>query len=87
MAEPITIISLVSSIITLIDFDLKVVSGTHNVRGSLHGTTAELHELDLIVEEVRRSNELTKKQHSSGQKLSNDELRILAMAVECGRMV
>ncbi|KAH8759553.1 hypothetical protein F5882DRAFT_479407 [Hyaloscypha sp. PMI_1271] len=74
MADPITIIGLVSSIITLVDFGLKVVSGTKNVRDSLHGTTAEVRELDLIVEEVRLSNDLVKKQQSSGQKLSNDDL-------------
>ena len=87
MADPITIIGLVSSIITLVDFGLKVVSGTKNVRDSLHGTTAEVRELDLIVEEVRLSNDLVKKQQSSGQKLSNGELHILAMVAECDQLV
>lgn len=87
MADPITIISLVSGIITFIDFGLKVVSGTKNVRDSLHGTTAEVRELDIIVEDVRRSNDLVKRQQSSGQKLSNDELCILAMVVECEKLV
>jgi len=87
MADPITIIGLVSSIITLVDFGLKAVSGTKNVRDSLHGTTAEVRELDLIVEEVRLSNDLVKKQQSSGQKLSNGELHILAMVAECDQLV
>ncbi|RYP08545.1 hypothetical protein DL765_008750 [Monosporascus sp. GIB2] len=88
MADPITIISLVSSIITFVDFGFKVVSGTKNVRDSLHGTTAEVRELDLILEEVRCSNDLAKRQQqSSGQKLSNDELRVLAMVAECEKLV
>ncbi|KAF2795555.1 hypothetical protein K505DRAFT_416360 [Melanomma pulvis-pyrius CBS 109.77] len=87
MADPITIISLASSIITFIDFGLKVISGTKNVRDSLHGTTAEVHELDIVMEDIQRSNNLAKKQQSSGQKLSSDEVRILEMVGECELLV
>lgn len=87
MADPITIIGLVSSIITFVEFGLKVVSGTKNVRDSAHGTTAEVHELDLILEDVRRSNDLVKKQQSSGSGLSDDELHTLAMVAECDKLV
>jgi len=87
MADPVTIISLVASILTFVDFGLKVVSGTRSIRDSAHGTTAEVHELDLIVEDVRSSNDLVKKQQSSGQKLSKDEQRILSMVAECENLV
>jgi hypothetical protein len=87
MADPITIISLVASILTFVDFGLKVVSGTRNVRDSAHGTTTEIRELDLIVEDVRSSNDLVKKQQWSGRKLSKDEQLILAMVAECENLV
>ena len=87
MADPITIIGLVASIITFADFGLKVVSGSRNVRDSAHGTTAEVRELDLIVEDVRSSYDLVKKQQSSYLKLSKDETNILDMVLECENLV
>jgi len=87
MADPVTIIGLVASILTFIDFGLKVVSGTRNVHDSAHGTTAEVRELDLIVADVRSSNDMVKKQQLSGRKLSEDEQQILAMVAECEKLV
>jgi hypothetical protein len=86
MADPITIIGLASSIITFVEFGLKVVSGAKGIRDSQHGTTAEIHQLDLIVADVRALNTEVKQQQLSHKKLSEDELRILAMVTECERL-
>ena len=86
MNDPITIIGLVSGIITFVDYGFKVVSGTKNLHDSVRGTTAEVHELDLILEEVRSSNNLARQQHSSGQKLSSGESNILAMVEQCEKL-
>lgn len=83
MAETLAIIGLASNIISFVDFSLKLFSGIEIVRDSLHGTTADIHELDLIVEDVQRLNERVIGQKSAGQTLSKDELRILAIANEC----
>ncbi|KAI2631192.1 hypothetical protein GGS21DRAFT_168574 [Xylaria nigripes] len=87
MPDPATIIGLVSGIISFIDFGLKVVSEAKHVRDSAHGTTAEIHELDLIIDDVRCSNDQVKRQQSSRAELSRDEARILAMVTECEKLV
>ncbi|KAI1750161.1 hypothetical protein F4782DRAFT_255602 [Xylaria castorea] len=87
MADPATIIGLVSGIISFVDFGLKVASGTKKVRDSLHGTTAEIRELDVIIDDVRRSNALIKKQQLSREELSHDERSLLMMVVECEKLV
>lgn len=83
MAETLAIIGLASNIISFIDFGLKLFSGIGIVRDSLHGTTPEIRELDLIVEDVQRLNAGVIGQKSTGQTLSKDELRISATANEC----
>lgn len=54
MAE---VISMVSSVITLLDFGCKVVSGTRSVRDSAHGTAPDVHELELILKDIHDSHE------------------------------
>jgi len=83
MAEALAIIGLVSNIISFIDFGIKFASGARNVRDSVHGTTAEVRELELIVEDVKRYHERVKKQQASGQKLSVHEDHILGMVQQC----
>ena len=83
MAEALAIVGLVSNIISFIGFGLKVASGARNVRDSLHGTTADLHELQLIVADVRKFNNQVRQQRSSGHRLSKHEINILAMVKEC----
>ena len=75
MAEALAIVGLASNIISFVDFGFKVASEARNVRDSLHGTTAEVRELELIVDEVSRYRRLT-----------NDEERILEMAGQCERV-
>jgi len=83
MAEALAIIGLVSNILSFIDFGIKFSSGVRNVRDSLHGTTAEVQELELIVEDVERYHERVKIQQASGQKLSVHEKHILGMVQQC----
>lgn len=83
MADPSALIGLVSSVITFIDFGLKIVSEIKNVRDSKHGTTAEAHELRMIIDHIRQLNDQVKGQHLSRQSLSPDESRMLDMVVEC----
>ncbi|KAL4876546.1 hypothetical protein BJY04DRAFT_210569 [Aspergillus karnatakaensis] len=86
MADPITIISLALSIITFVEFGLKVVSGAKGIRDCQHVTTAEIHHLDLIVANFRAFNSQVRQQQVSHKNLSEDELRILAMVAECERL-
>jgi hypothetical protein len=87
MADPATIISLVASIVTLLDFSLSVTSGTRKVRASLHGTTDEVHELELRLKDVLAYYRPVKAQQAGGKKLSDDELHILEMVSECEKLV
>ncbi|KAI4621947.1 hypothetical protein J4E80_004322 [Alternaria sp. BMP 0032] len=83
MAEALAIIGLVSNVLSFIDFGTKFVSGTRNVRDSLYGTTAEVRELELIVEHVEKYHEQVERQQASGQRLSVHEQRILDMVRQC----
>ena len=83
MTEALAIIGLVSNILSFIDFGIKFASGTRNVRDSAHGTTTEVRELELIVEDVEKYHEQVQKQQASGQKLSVHEKRILDMVRQC----
>ncbi len=86
MAETLAIIGLASNIISFIEFGLNLVSGIGMVRDSQHGTTSEICQLELIVEDVQRLNAEVFRQKSSGHILSKDELLILAMSNECERV-
>ncbi|KAJ8126063.1 hypothetical protein O1611_g7575 [Lasiodiplodia mahajangana] len=86
MADPSALIGLVSGIITFIDFGLKIVSEIKNVRDSVHGTTAEAHELGMIIDDVRHLNEQVKGQQLPGTDLLPDRLRMLAMVEECEKL-
>ncbi|KAI0975368.1 hypothetical protein F4678DRAFT_420102 [Xylaria arbuscula] len=86
MADPSALIGLVSGIITFIDFGFKIVAEFKNVRDSIHGTTAEAHELRMIIDDVRNLNEQVKRQQLSRKDLSPDESRILDMVVECEKV-
>jgi hypothetical protein len=79
------IIGLASNIISFIEFGLKIAAGARYARDSPHGTTEEVCELDLIVSDIRESNEAVVHWANapSSQRLSAHEKRILAMAHEC----
>lgn len=54
MAE---VISLVSGIVSLLDFGCKVISGTRSIRDSVHGTAPDIHQLELILKSIHNSHE------------------------------
>ncbi|KAH9862815.1 hypothetical protein J1614_010908 [Plenodomus biglobosus] len=83
MADPITIIGLVSGIIIFVEFSFKIVNGEKQMRDSGKGMTQELTELDSIVENIQTFNKLVKGQIPRGQKLSDDEQRISHMVNDC----
>jgi hypothetical protein len=86
MAEALALLGLASNIISFIDFGLKIASGARSVRESVYGTTAEVRELDVILEDVRSYNDRVLQLKASGQKLSDHEMRILAMVRECEKV-
>ncbi|KAJ3572627.1 hypothetical protein NPX13_g4985 [Xylaria arbuscula] len=84
MAE---IAGLISSIITFIDFGIKIVSGAQDVRNSAQGMTAEVRELEHVIRDAQHYNDLVKTQRASGRWFSNDELDVLGMVAECEESV
>lgn len=83
MADPITIIGLVSGIITFVDFGYKIVNGAKQLRDSGQGTTQEIAELNSMVANIRTFNKLVKDQIPANQKLSDDEQRTNRMVDDC----
>lgn len=83
MADPFAIIGLTSSIVSFIDFSIKIVSTGKELYDSGRDTTWQLRELGLIIEDVRRKNqELEKFQTNATRKLHNDEIQAIILAAE-----
>lgn len=79
-------ISLVSGILTLIDFGCKVVSGTSSVLESRHGTAPDVHELNLILKEIEMSHRRYREHLKiSDLKLPEDD-NTLAILAECDQL-
>jgi hypothetical protein len=74
------------NIISFIDFAFKVVAETRNIRDHSQSTTTEIGELELIVEDVQHHDANLLRRNFSKLKLSQDEVRILAMVQECERL-
>jgi hypothetical protein len=84
MADPISMIGLVSGIITFIDFGLKIVSQTRKLRDAAgNDSTDEVDELDRYIESVREWNSKILNQQSSTLKLSQDEKHMLQKVQQC----
>lgn len=82
MADPISIIGLVASVITFVDFGVKVISTSKDVRSSHLGMPGDVHQLDLIINDIQKSHDEIRKGMKATQKLSEDESRILLMVQE-----
>jgi hypothetical protein len=82
MTEPITILSLVASIITFVDFRYKVISGSKSVPSSVKGMTLNVTRLDDVVEEIRRLNNSGTAQLAGRSKSTNVEEHVLDMVRE-----
>jgi hypothetical protein len=86
MAESLAILGLAANIISFIDFAFKVVAETRSIRDYSQSTTTEIRELELIVEDVQHHDANVFRRNIPKLKLSQDELRILAMVQECERL-
>lgn len=80
MAE---IISLVTNVLTLLDFGCKVVSGTRSLRDSRHGIAPDVHELDLIIKHIQDSHQAYRTSISISKKKISDDDNTLAIIKEC----
>lgn len=67
------VVSLISAVLTLLDFGCKVVSGTRSVRDSLHGSAPDVHELSLILRQVETSHQTYM---STGKKSMHDDKNV-----------
>jgi hypothetical protein len=56
MADPISILGLVASVLTFADFGWKVVVGGKSARHSVDGTTDDVTRLNAIIADIRRLN-------------------------------
>lgn len=87
MADPFAIIGLTASIVSFIDFSLKIVSTGKEIYDSGRDTTQQNHELRFIVEDIRRKNqEFRKTQTNATRKLHNDELQVIKLAAESDKV-
>ncbi|KAI1289031.1 hypothetical protein F5Y03DRAFT_378532 [Xylaria venustula] len=90
MADPITIIGLVSGIITFVEFGLKITSGAKNIRNSLHGTTPDVtslnQNLSKIIRDLQLWNDLLKERKSRGVELSYNESSMEEMIAQCEKL-
>lgn len=83
MAE-LAIIGLVSNIISFIDFGVKLVAVTQDVRQSRHGMATEVGELAQILLNIRSSHaRIQVTQFPQGHRLSWEEKKILKLVYEC----
>jgi hypothetical protein len=88
MADPVSVVGLISSVITFIDFGLKVISESKKLRDSASkGTADEISELDHYITNIQQWHEKVKKQQLSGLRLSQSEKRILEMVQDCEKLV
>jgi hypothetical protein len=78
--DPITAISLASSILTFIDFANKIVTGTYEVYQSRSGATAENAHVDIIVEDL---SEITSDLCTNVPGKTKNEIALKSLASKC----
>ncbi|KAJ4316273.1 hypothetical protein N0V94_005552 [Neodidymelliopsis sp. IMI 364377] len=83
MADPVSIVGLLSGAITFVEFGYKLVSGTKNIRESLNGRAQEMDELELRLEEVNRFYNSINAQIAAGQTTSNSDAHMTKLVKEC----
>jgi hypothetical protein len=81
--DPFTIAGLTSSIITFIEFGVKLVSAVKALRNSPQDTIPEVEEFDLIINNVKSLNAKILRANPNGRKLSKHEQDIVSMATTC----
>jgi len=78
--DPVTALSLASSILTFIDFANKIITGTSEVYQSVSGATAENAHIDIIVKDL---NEITDDLSTSLPGRTNNEKALKDLASKC----
>lgn len=86
MAEAFALVGLASSIVAFVDFSLKIIAAAKSVRDSGHKTLPRVHEIGVVLEDVRLSNLRVIQAVVQGGSLSEAERHIMAMATECDRL-
>lgn len=82
MAEAFAIIGLTSSILTFIEFGIKITSTFRAISSSADGTAAEIQELDKDLQQIHTRNQRILARKES-RKASPDEIRIADTVVAC----
>ena len=80
------VVGLASNIISFIDFGFKLVTVTREVRGSKHGTTAEVNELEHLMDKVELSNARVRNMRLSGDRLSKEEMILSELVKDCAML-
>ena len=83
MADPATIIGLTSSIITFIDFGVKVVHLARSIQGP-QGAAPHVHELDIIAADIQALCDGVLHRRSTA--LSDHDERMVSLAAECRKV-
>lgn len=84
MTDPFAIIGVASSIISFIDFGVKITKLFHDCR---NGTLPEVDELDQMVRETQtRCTEIKQKSASGSRKSSEDEKYIMSQVTQCEQL-
>jgi hypothetical protein len=79
--DPLTAISLASSIVQFIDFSTKLIHGASEIYGSVTGATGENHSLENITVEMQTlSSKLLPRQNAQQ---TEDEQALSRLAAEC----
>lgn len=87
MPDPTAIIGLTDSIISIIDLSFKIVSSGKRLYDSGLDTTQELHELNLVLDDVRRKNQDFRQiQTNRSRKLHDDEIQAMKLATESDKV-
>jgi hypothetical protein len=85
MAEPFAVIGLAASILTFVDFGVKVIALARSIRDSQDGTIPEAKELESVVEHVRAFS-ASLREASGDNSLNRDEQRILMISAKCDKL-
>lgn len=85
MAEPFAVIGLAASILTFVDFGVKVIALAKSIRESQDGAIPEAEELESIVEDVRAFS-ASIRETSGANELNRDEQRVLSISAKCGKL-
>ncbi|KAL2675742.1 hypothetical protein Neosp_011933 [[Neocosmospora] mangrovei] len=85
MAEAFAILGLTSSIMTFIEFGIRIVTTVRSIRAAVDGKAPEIQELEKTVGEIHARNQRVLQRKAAGR-ISKDELRIADTVKECDKL-